>query len=71
MSSQKAPKGGRRKAKAQKHYGASRSTPRSGEPQRNQTRFVTVEGDRMHVRNTPMLRAGAMVNIQSVWERLK
>ena len=37
----------------------------------DQTRFVTVEGDRMHVRNTPMLRAGAMVNIQSVWERLK
>ena len=37
----------------------------------DQTRFVTVQGDRMHVRNTPMLRAGVMVNIQSVWERLK
>jgi hypothetical protein len=37
----------------------------------DQTRFVTVQGDRMHVRNTPMLRAGVLVNIQSVWERLK
>jgi hypothetical protein len=37
----------------------------------DQTRFVTVEGDRMFVRNTPMLRAGVMVNIESVWERLK
>jgi Lipocalin-like domain len=37
----------------------------------DQTRFVTMEGDRMNVRNTPMLRAGAMVKIQSVWGRLK
>jgi hypothetical protein len=37
----------------------------------DQTRFVTVQGDRLHVRNTPMLRAGVTVNIQSVWERLK
>jgi len=36
----------------------------------DQTRFVTVQGNRMHVRNTPMLRAGNMVNIQSEWERL-
>jgi hypothetical protein len=25
----------------------------------------------MHVRNTPMLRAGVTVNIQSEWERLE
>ena len=37
----------------------------------DQTRFVTVQAERMHVRNTPMLRAGVTVNIQSVWERLK
>lgn len=36
-----------------------------------QTRFVTVQGNRMHVRNTPMLRAGVTVNIESEWERLK
>ncbi len=35
-----------------------------------QTRFVTVKGNRMQVRNTPMLRAGVTVNIQSEWERL-
>jgi hypothetical protein len=37
----------------------------------DQIRFVSVQGNRMHVRNTPMLRAGVMVNIQSEWERLK
>jgi len=37
----------------------------------DQTRFVTVQGDRMIVRNTPQLRAGVMVNIESVWQRLK
>ena len=36
-----------------------------------QTRFVSVQGNRMHVRNTPMLRGGVTVNIQSEWERLK
>jgi hypothetical protein len=37
----------------------------------DQTRFVTLQGNRMHVRNTPMLRAGVSVNIESVWERLR
>jgi hypothetical protein len=37
----------------------------------DQTRFLKVQGDRMIVRNTPMLRAGVMVNIESVWERVK
>jgi Lipocalin-like domain len=37
----------------------------------DQTRFVTLQGNRMFVRNTPMLRAGVMVNIESVWDRLK
>src|ERR1700693_3901234 len=37
----------------------------------DQTRFVTVQGDRMHVRNTPMLRAGVLVTIDSGWERVK
>jgi hypothetical protein len=37
----------------------------------DQTRFVTLQGNRMFVRNTPMLRAGVMVNIESMWERLK
>ena len=37
----------------------------------DQTRFVTLQSDRMFVRNTPMLRAGVMVTIESVWERLK
>jgi hypothetical protein len=35
----------------------------------DQTRFVKVRGDYMVVRNTPQLRAGVMVNIESVWER--
>ena len=37
----------------------------------DQTRFVTLQGNRMFVRSTPMLRAGVMVTIESVWERLK
>jgi hypothetical protein len=37
----------------------------------DQTRFISLQGNRMMVRNTPMLRAGVMVTIQSVWERLK
>jgi hypothetical protein len=37
----------------------------------DQTRFVTLQSDRMMVRNTPMLRGGVTVNIESVWERLK
>jgi hypothetical protein len=37
----------------------------------DQTLFVTLQGNRMFVRNTPMLRAGVIVNIESVWDRLK
>jgi hypothetical protein len=37
----------------------------------DQTRFVTMQGDRMFVRNTPQLRAGVTITIESVWERLK
>jgi lipocalin-like protein len=37
----------------------------------DQTRFLTLQGDRMSVRNTPQLRASVMVTIESVWERLK
>jgi Lipocalin-like domain len=37
----------------------------------DQTRFVTLQGDRLSVRNTPQLRGGVMVTIESVWERLK
>jgi hypothetical protein len=37
----------------------------------DQTRFVTLQGDRMLVRNTPQLRAGVMITIESAWERLK
>jgi len=36
-----------------------------------QTRFVTLRGNRLTVRTTPISRAGVMVNIESVWERLK
>jgi hypothetical protein len=34
-------------------------------------RFVHIEGNRLFVRNTPQLRGGVMVTIESVWERLK
>jgi hypothetical protein len=37
----------------------------------DQTRSATLQGDRMLVRNTPQLRGGVTVNIESVWERLK
>jgi len=37
----------------------------------DQTRFVSLHGNRMFVRNTPQLRGGVMVTIESVWERLK
>ena len=37
----------------------------------DQTRFVRIEGNRLFVRNTPQLRGGVMVTIESVWERLK
>jgi hypothetical protein len=37
----------------------------------DQTRFVHIEGNRLFVRNTPQLRGGVMVTIESVWERLK
>jgi hypothetical protein len=35
-----------------------------------QTRFVTLQGNRMFVRNTPMLRSGVLITIESKWERL-
>ena len=37
----------------------------------DQTRFVTLQGDRLFVRNTPQLRGGVMVTLESVWQRLK
>jgi hypothetical protein len=37
----------------------------------DQTRFLTMQGDRMFVRNTPQLRAGVVITLESVWERLK
>jgi hypothetical protein len=37
----------------------------------DQTRFVALEADRLHVRNTPQLRNGVMVTLESVWERVK
>jgi hypothetical protein len=37
----------------------------------DQTRTVTLRDDRLLVRNTPMLRGGVMVTIESVWERMK
>lgn len=37
----------------------------------DQTRFVTLQGNRLTVRTTPISRAGVIVNIESVWERLK
>jgi Lipocalin-like domain len=37
----------------------------------DQTRFVTLQDNRMMVRTRPMSRAGLMVNIESVWERSK
>ena len=37
----------------------------------DQTRMVTLEHDRLFVRNTPQLRDGVMVTLESVWERAK
>jgi len=37
----------------------------------DQTRFVILQGNRLTVRTTPISRAGVMVSIESVWERLK
>ena len=37
----------------------------------DQTRMVTLRGDRLIVRNTPQWRGGAMVMLESVWERMK
>jgi len=37
----------------------------------DQTRFVSLRGDRLTVRNPPQLRAGVTVMLESVWERLK
>jgi hypothetical protein len=36
----------------------------------DQTRFVTLHDNRLIVRNTPQLRDGVMVTLESVWERL-
>ena len=36
----------------------------------DQTRFVTVRGNRIFLRNTPQLWGGVVVTIESVWERL-
>lgn len=36
----------------------------------DQTRFVTLQGDRLIVRNTPQLRGAVLVTLESVWERL-
>ena len=36
----------------------------------DQTRFVTLQGNRLIVRNTPQLRDAVMVTLESVWERL-
>lgn len=36
----------------------------------DQTRFVTVRGNRLFIRNTPQLREGVTVTLESVWERL-
>ena len=37
----------------------------------DQTRFVTLQGNRLIVRNTPQLRRAVMVTLESVWERLR
>ncbi len=37
----------------------------------DQTRFVRIAGNRLFVRNTPQLRGGVMVTIESMWQRLK
>jgi len=37
----------------------------------DQTRFVNLRGNRLLVRNTPQLRGGVTLNIESVWERLE
>jgi hypothetical protein len=37
----------------------------------DQTRFVTLRGNRMFLRNTPQSRGGVLVTIESVWDRLK
>jgi hypothetical protein len=36
----------------------------------DQTRFVTLRGNRIFLRNTPKSRGGVGVTIESVWERL-
>jgi Lipocalin-like domain len=37
----------------------------------DQVRMVTLQGKRLLVQNTPQLRGGVMVTLESVWERLK
>jgi hypothetical protein len=37
----------------------------------DQTRFVSLEGNRLFVRNTPQMRGGVAMTLESVWEQLK
>jgi hypothetical protein len=37
----------------------------------DQTRFISLRGDRMFVKNTSQLRGGVMITIESAWERMK
>lgn len=37
----------------------------------DQTRFISLQGKRLIVRNTPQMRGGMVVTLESVWERLK
>ena len=37
----------------------------------DQTRFVSLQGNRLIVRNTPQMRGGVAVALESVWERLQ
>jgi hypothetical protein len=37
----------------------------------DQTRFVRLQGNRLFVQNTPQIRGGVAMTLESVWERLK
>ena len=37
----------------------------------DQTRYVSLQGTRLIVRNTPQMRGGVSVTLESVWERLQ
>jgi hypothetical protein len=37
----------------------------------DQTRFVSLRGNRLFVRNTPQMRGGVAMTLESVWERLQ